>query len=74
MPQVCHHWLSAVSAVIQDYGMVDVHITFQGGMDILENPFNTAERELLEETGISSITFLAQVQCLCVGVQTCYAT
>ena len=30
-------------------------------MDILENPFNTAERELLEETGISSIVFLAQV-------------
>lgn len=43
--------------------MIDMHIdtTLQGGMDILENPFNTAERELLEETGISSITFLAQV-------------
>lgn len=41
--------------------MVDMHITFQGGIDLLENPFNTAERELLEETGISSITFLAQV-------------
>ena len=37
-------------------------ISLQGGMDVLENPFNTAERELLEETGISSITFLAQVE------------
>lgn len=40
--------------------MADMHVT-QGGMDILENPFNTAERELLEETGIRSIIFLAQV-------------
>lgn len=38
-----------------------LHVTLQGGMDIHENPFNTAERELLEETGIKSITFLAQV-------------
>lgn len=47
-----------------------MHIALQGGMDILENPFNTAERELLEETGISSITFLAQVA-LFVGWHAC---
>lgn len=33
----------------------------QGGIDALENPFAAATRELLEETGISSVTFLAQI-------------
>ena len=34
----------------------------QGGIDLLENPFVAAARELMEETGIRSITFIAQVQ------------
>ena len=37
----------------------------QGGIDPCENPFTAAARELLEETGIRSIEFMAQVrQCL----------
>ncbi len=34
----------------------------QGGIDPCENPFVAAARELLEETGIRSIEFVAQVR------------
>ena len=34
----------------------------QGGIDPCENPFVAAVRELLEETGIRSIEFVAQVR------------
>ena len=34
----------------------------QGGIDPCENPFTAAARELLEETGIRSIEFMAQVR------------
>lgn len=54
MPVCCHHLLQmahAKAACMQT----------QGGIDALENPFAAATRELLEETGISSVTFLAQV-------------
>lgn len=62
MPQVRHcHWNSYHNDTTAWLTWHAFHVTLQGGMDILENPFNTAERELLEETGISSIVFLAQV-------------
>ena len=38
-----------------------MHVILQGGIDHLENPFVAASRELLEETGIRSVTFLDQV-------------
>ena len=59
MPQVCNACLLSLLAAGCHAKYACMHI--QGGIDALENPFAAATRELLEETGISSVTFLAQV-------------
>lgn len=59
MPQVCH--ACVLSLLAADGICESACMQIQGGIDALENPFAAATRELLEETGISSVTFLAQV-------------